>query len=185
MQEQLNFFKIALRDHHIGAMTRSSKYVVKAVMRNLIGQSLYRVIEYGPGDGVITKEILKIMPRDGELIVVETNPKFLKVLRSINDSRLKVIDGTVQKVSEELRQEKNATINLVVSSIPFSMLKQTDRERIVNNTFDMLMKSGKFVVFQYSPILLSLLNKYFDKKYIKTQVEFRNIPPCFIMSAEK
>jgi len=56
MQEQLNFLKVALRDRRIGAMTRSSKYVVNAVVRNFNNKSLQRVIEYGPGDGVVTKE---------------------------------------------------------------------------------------------------------------------------------
>ncbi|MDO8569702.1 MAG: rRNA adenine N-6-methyltransferase family protein [bacterium] len=185
MQEQLNFLRIALLDRQIGAMTRSSKYVVKAVMRNLSGQSLHRVIEYGPGDGVITKEILKRMPRDGELVVVETNPKFLKVLREIEDPRLKIIEGTAQEVSKKLESNYYASVNLVISSIPFSILSRTDREDIVSNTFDMLEDSGKFIVFQYSPILLNLLKKYFDAKTIKTQFELRNIPPMFIMSAQK
>ena len=104
MQEQLKFFKIALLDRKIGAMTRSSKYVVNAVVRNLGHQSLHRVIEYGPGDGVVTKEILNRMPKDGELIVVETNPKFLRILRNIKDSRLKIIEGTAQEISKKFTQ---------------------------------------------------------------------------------
>ena len=88
MQEQINFLKVALSDRQIGAMTRSSKYVVKAIMRNLSDLSLRRVIEYGPGDGVITKAILNRMPKDGQLIVVETNLRFLKILRDIKDPRL-------------------------------------------------------------------------------------------------
>jgi len=185
MQEQLNFLKVALRDRRIGAMTRSSKYVVNAVVRNFNNKSLQRVIEYGPGDGVVTREILKRMPRDGELSVVETNPKFIKVLRNINDPRLKIIEGTAQRVSEELKRDNHATVNLVISSIPFSILKPIERERIVDNTFEILEESGKFIVFQYSPILLNLLNKYFTKGKINTQFEFRNIPPMFIMTAQK
>lgn len=177
--------KVALLDHQIGAMTRSSKYVVKAVMRNLSDLPLHRVIEYGPGDGVITKAILNRMPKDGQLIVVETNLKFLQVLRDIGDPRLKIIKGTAQEVSRELKSSYHASVNLVVSSIPFSILSRADREQIVRNTFDMLEDSGKFVIFQYSPIFLSLLKKYFDKDAINTQFELRNIPPMFIMSAQK
>jgi len=185
MQEQINFFKVALLDRQIGAMTRSSKYVVKAVMRNVSDLSLRRVIEYGPGDGVITKAILNRMPKDGQLIVVETNLKFLKVLRDIRDPRLKIIKGTAQAVSRELKSRNHASVNLVISSIPFSILNRADREHIVSNTFDMLEDSGKFIVFQYSPILLSLLKKYFDTNTVNTHFELRNIPPMFIMSAQK
>src|SRR3989338_8959277 len=185
MQEQLKFLKIALSDHQIGAITRSSKYVVNAVVRNFRDQSLRRVIEYGPGDGVLTKAILNRMPKDGELIVVETNPKFLRILRNIKDSRLKIIEGTAQEISKELKHRNHGTVNLVISSIPFSILKPAIREDIVNNTFDMLRSSGKFIIFQYSPLMLSLLKKYFDANNVSTQFELRNIPPMFIMSAQK
>ena len=186
MQEQLNFLKIALLDRRIGAMTRSSKYVVKAVVRNLDNQPLRRIIEYGPGDGVMTKAMLNKMPRDGELIVIETNPKFLKVLREIKDPRLKVIKGTAQEVSKELKRHNHAVVDLVISSIPFSILEPAVREDIVSNTFDMLKNSGKFIVFhQYSPLMLGLLNKYFETKAVNIQFELRNILPCFIMSAQK
>lgn len=185
MQEQLKFLKIALSDHQIGAMTRSSKYVVNAVVRNFGNQSLRRVIEYGPGDGVMTKEILNRMPKDGELIAIETNPKFLKVLRDIKDPRLKIIKGTAQEVSKELERQNRASVDLAISSIPFSILKPVDREGIISNTFSMLKNSGKFIVFQYSPLMLSLLKKYFGTNTVNTQFELRNIPPMFIMSAEK
>jgi len=98
---------------------------------------------------------------------------------------LKIIEGTAQRVSEELKRDNHAIVNLVISSIPFSILKPAERERIVDNTFKILEESGKFIVFQYSPILLNLLNKYFVRKKINTQFELRNIPPMFIMTAEK
>ena len=186
MLEQLNFFKIALSDRQIGAITRSSKYVINAVVRNFDDQLLRRVVEYGPGDGVMTREILNRMPRDGQLIVVETNPKFLEVLKNIEDPRLQVIEGTAQKVSKELERYNLAVIDLVVSSIPFSILKHADQESIVSNTFNILRTTGKFIIFhQYSPFMLNLLNKYFNTGAINTQFELRNIPPCFIMSAQK
>lgn len=185
MLEQLNFFKIALSDGRIGAMTRSSKYVVNAVIGNFANQSLKRVIEYGPGDGVVTREILNRMPRDGELIVIETNPKFIKVLSEINDPRLKIIEGAAQTISEQLVGDHSGKINLVVSSIPFTILKPRDRKDIVSNTFNLLEDSGKFIVFQYSPILLGLLNRHFARRNISTQFEVRNVPPMFIMCAQK
>lgn len=185
MLEQINFFKVALLGRQIGALTRSSKYVVNAVVRNFDGQLLHRVVEYGPGDGVMTREILNRMPKDGELIAIETNPEFLKVLKNIEDPRLKVIEGTAQEVSKELRRHNLAAIDLVVSSIPFSMLEPADREKIVSNTFDMLKNAGKFIVFQYSPLMLGLLNKYFDTGAVNTRFELRNILPGFIMSAQK
>lgn len=184
MLDQINFFKIALFDRQIGALTRSSKYVVNSVVRNFNKQPLQRVVEYGPGDGVMTKELLRRMPHDGQLIAVESSLKLLKVLKKINDPRLRVIAGTVQNISKELKRHHLKNIDLVVSSIPFSMLKPAERDNVVQNTFNMLSKKGRFIVFhQYSLIMRGPLKKYF--KSVKTIFELRNIPPCFIMNAKK
>jgi len=186
MLKQFNFLKVALLDRKIGAITRSSKYVINAVVRNFDGQILHRVVEYGPGDGVMTREILSRMPIDGQLIAVETNHRFFKALKKINDPRLRVIRGTAQEVSKELKRHNRMDVDLIVSSIPFSILKSDDRESIVSNTFNTLKSDGKFIIFhQYSPLMLGLLNKYFNTDAVNTQFELRNILPCFIMSAQK
>lgn len=185
MQEQLNFLKIALKDHQIGAMTRSSKYVVRAVVKGFPKLPLKRVLEYGPGDGVVTREILKRMPKDGEIIAIETNPVFIKVLKAINDPRLKVINGKAQKILLDMRRDNRSDIDLVVSSIPLTILDPDERETIVADTSKILKENGRFIVFQYSPLLLKVLSKYFNKKNIKTRFEIRNVPPMFIMCAQK
>jgi phospholipid N-methyltransferase len=184
MREQFNFFRIALFDRQVGALSRSSKYVVRAVVRNLKNQHLARVVEYGPGDGVMTKELLRHMPAHGQLIAVESSLKMLKVLKEIGDPRLKVITGTVQNISRELKRHHFANVDLVVSSIPFSMLKPAERDSVVRNTFDMLNAAGRFIVFhQYSRIMRGPLKKYFSS--VNTRFEPRNILPCFIMDARK
>jgi phospholipid N-methyltransferase len=184
MREQLNFFKIALFDRKIGALARSSKYVVNAVVRYLKNQPLDRVVEYGPGDGVMTKELLDRMPPHGQLVAVESNPKLLKVLKRIKDPRLRVITGTVQNISRELKRHHFANVDLVVSSIPFSMLSPAERDKVVSNTFDMLSPTGRFIVFhQYSRIMRNPLKKYFGS--VSTHFEPRNILPCFIINAKK
>jgi phospholipid N-methyltransferase len=185
MQDQLNFLKVALKDHRIGAMTRSSKYVVSAVMRHLDKLTLNHVIEYGPGDGVITHKILERLSVGGKLDVIETNLKFIKELQTINDTRLKIIKGTAQEVTTTLMQNSQSSVDAIISSIPFSMLEAADRERLVRNTLHLLKPSGRFIVFQYSPMLLTLLNKYFSKTHVKTEFELRNVPPNFIMTAWK
>ena len=186
MRKQINFLKIALSDGQIGAMARSSKYVIGSVLRNIGKRSLHKVIEYGPGDGVLTKEILKRMPKDGELVAVETNPKFYKILSHLRDPRLKVIKGKAQNVSKVLESRNKATVDLVVSSIPFSILKRWERERVTSDAYNMLAAKGRFIVFhQYSPLMLNILNKYFGAKSVNTQFEVRNILPCFIMTAQK
>ena len=58
MNKHMHFLKNAVRDRKVGAVARSSRYVVKNVL-DRIAEPLHVVIEYGPGDGVMTREILK------------------------------------------------------------------------------------------------------------------------------
>ena len=69
INSNLNFIKTAIKDFKVGALTPSSKYVVKKIIKEIKPEYKY-IVEYGPGDGVITKEILKILPQDGRLVVI-------------------------------------------------------------------------------------------------------------------
>src|SRR5437773_2304792 len=143
MKQKTNFLQIALSDYHVGAIARSSKYTARSIVRGLGGRTFGRILEYGPGDGVITRELLKCLTPDGELIAVDANPRFLNILKSIDDSRLKLVHDTIQNISAVLAQ-KQSSIDLVVASIPFSLLKSTERAQIISNTFAALSDGGSF-----------------------------------------
>ena len=71
--------KVALlSDKNTGTIFRSSSYVVNGVLEIINNKPLRQIIEYGPGDGVLTCELLKCLPPDGKLLAVEIDPGFLK-----------------------------------------------------------------------------------------------------------
>ena len=178
----LKFLKAALKDYRVGAFTVSSRYAVRKVLK-AVEPSHKFIIEYGAGDGVVTKEILRLLPKDGRLIVIELNPEFLKELGRIKDKRLKIINGNVIALSKKLNQLGLPRIDLIISNIPFTILKKQDKESIIKHAWQALNAGGIFLVYQYSPILLPLLKKYF--KEVKVGFEPRNFPPYFFMTARK
>lgn len=178
----LNFIKVAIKDYKVGAITISSRYTVQQVMRELGSQHKY-IIEYGAGDGVITKEILKVLPADGKLIAVEINHDFLRELRKIKDPRLIVTDEDIIKLSQNFNQFSLPRIDAIISGIPFTFLKPKKRKTLIANTHLALAKGGIFIVYQVSPLVFPLLKKYFTN--VRLRFEPRNIPPYFIMRAEK
>ena len=66
MDKSVQFLKNAILGENIGAVARSSKYVVKKVLSFLNQTQISNIIEYGPGDGVLTRELLKILPANGK-----------------------------------------------------------------------------------------------------------------------
>lgn len=182
MQEDINFFKVAFSNPHTGAIARSSRYVVRAVLDLIANRKLSQIIEYGPGDGVVTKELLKQLSVDGRLLAVEIDQKFFETLRSVRDPRLQVVNGTIQDVSRNTEAHGFHKVDLVVSSIPFSSLSSSEREEVVCLTKKILAPGGMFIIFhQYSSIMARPLKKYFSQ--VEVRFEPRNFFPCFIMSA--
>jgi|SRR3989338_5187175 len=178
----LNFIKTALKDYKVGAITISSRFVVNRVLRAL-PLGVKNVVEYGAGNGVMTKEILKMLPSDGSLIAVELNKELLPVLADIRDKRLRIVAKDVAEFLEESRSGNWVSADAVVSGIPFTFFSPAKRQMIVNGTHDILSAGGVFVVYQYSLLMLPILKKRF--KNIKVGFEFRNLPPYFIMIAKK
>jgi len=182
MNKHIRFLKNAVLDRKVGAVARSSKYVVQNVLGRLTGP-LETVIEYGPGDGVMTKELLKKLPSSSRFFVVESNAPFVKTLRQIEDGRLEVIEGKVQHLSPEDIQRFSGA-DLVLSSIPFSMLKPGERLKVVSEVRKILKPGGRFIIFnQYSRLMFKPLRNNFNS--VSASFEPRNIPPCFIFEAKK
>ena len=179
---QFDFIKTALKDYRVGAFTTSSRYAVRK-MSACLPEGAKFVVEYGAGDGVVTKEFLKNLPDDGRLIAVEFNRDFWPALKSINDKRLELLEDDVLELSGRLKGLGLPKVDAVVSGIPFSFFSSSQRRRIVEETAKGLSERGVFIVYQYSLLVLPILKKYF--KDVKISFEPRNLPPYFIMTARK
>jgi phospholipid N-methyltransferase len=182
IRERALFLKNAFFDREIGAMTMSSQYVIKRVIKRL-PKPLLRVVEYGSGNGVMTRALLDHLSPDATLVAIESNPVFVAELRQIRDKRLTVIFGKVQDVLRT-ESEQLSGADAVVSSIPFSFLTPDERKIVVSDTHALLTSGGSFIVFhQYSWLMREpLVEKFFETFTI---FEPRNILPCFILDARK
>lgn len=180
----IKYLKTALADFkNVASPLASSRFAARKVAAQLELDHKF-VVEYGPGNGVMTKEVLKILPVDGKLVAIEINESFTADLVKINDDRLVVINGDVRELSDCLDSLGLPQVDAVVSGIPFSFFKKVVREEIVANTFAHLRPGGIFVVYQTTPALLPMLKKVFGKK-VAMKTELRNFVPYFIMVAEK
>ena len=179
--KNIDFIKTAVQDYHVGALTKSSRYTVRAVVKHI--NPLARVIvEYGAGDGIVTKKLLDRLPPQGKLAAIEMNKALLPHLRRIRDPRLSVIEGDAIMLSKNFGRFGCADTDAVVSSIPFTFLTPKKREELIHNTRKNLARGGQFIVFQYTPLVFPLLKKHF--KQVKVYYEVRNFLPYFIMVAE-
>jgi phospholipid N-methyltransferase len=169
-----NFFK---HPRMLGSIIPSSRFLIDDLMRQMDWQRARVVVEYGPGVGNITTEVLKRLPADARMVVFETNDDFVAFLRdAIPDPRLSVVHGSAADVGETLRALGLGPADYVISGIPFSTMPQEVGASIVRATREALHPSGSFLVYQFSREVMRFLRHEF--RVIREAFEPLNILPA-------
>ncbi|HEX8242300.1 MAG TPA: rRNA adenine N-6-methyltransferase family protein [Longimicrobium sp.] len=169
-----NFFK---HPRMLGSIIPSSRFLVRDLMRQVDWRRARVIVEYGPGVGNITAEVLKRMHRDARLVVFETNDDFVEFLRrSIPDGRLTVVHGSAADVARVLGELGLEQADYVISGIPFSTMPEQVSAAIVRATRRSLRPGGRFLVYQFSREVSRFLKPEF--KEIREAFEPFNILPA-------
>ncbi|HEX6748832.1 MAG TPA: rRNA adenine N-6-methyltransferase family protein [Longimicrobium sp.] len=169
-----NFFK---HPRMLGSIIPSSRFLVRDLMRQVDWKRARVVVEYGPGVGNITAEVLKRMRRDARLVVFETNDEFVEFLRrSIPDPRLTVVHGSAADVGRVLGELGLDQADYVISGIPFSTMPEQVSAAIVRATRQTLRPGGRFLVYQFSRAVSRFLKPEF--RDIREAFEPLNILPA-------
>ncbi len=169
-----NFFK---HPRMLGSLIPSSRFLVSRLLRRVDWSRAQVIVEYGPGVGVFTSEILRRMPSDATLVVFETNENFVEyVRRALPDRRLHVIHGSAAEIGTVLAQLGFTHADYIVSGIPYSTMPAAIRDAILNESRAALGAQGHFLVYQFSRAALPHLRRVFSK--VELDFEPLNIPPA-------
>jgi phospholipid N-methyltransferase len=163
----------------LGSIVPSSRFLIKQLLEPINWERSRVIVEYGPGVGSITAELLRRMCADARLIAIETNPEFVSYLRrSISDPRLHVVQASAVSVGEILRQHGCLQADYIISGIPFSTIPAPLRRRILRQTRDALAPGGAFLVYQFSTRVLDDLRRTFG--YVARRFEPLNVLPAHL-----
>jgi phospholipid N-methyltransferase len=171
-----NFFR---HPRMLGSIVPSSRFLIKQLLEPINWNRARVIVEYGPGVGGITAEVLRRMRPEARLIAIEMNPDFVSYLReSIRDARLQVVEGSAESVAEILRRFGCTSADYIISGIPFSTIPAPLRERILRSTHDALAPGGAFLVYQFSTRVLQDLKRIFG--YVARRFEPLNVLPAHL-----
>ena len=146
----------------LGSLIPSSRFLIKQLLRDVKWNDVRVIVEYGPGVGTISGEILKRMRPDAKLVVFEINDDFVRVLKGrFNDPRLHVLHRSAAQVQDALRELGLENADCAIAGIPFSIMKDTDRQAVLQNTHAALRPGGSFLVYQFSSRVRADLEKIF------------------------
>lgn len=173
-----NFLRHPMRT---GSLVPSSRFLVRRMLAQVDWQQSRVIVELGPGTGCFTREIMRRMPPESVLIVIEANRTFARALRNtIKDRRLFVIQGSALQLDTVLAGLGFTRADCIISGLPFANMTDQVRRSILRKCHDRLSCDGQLVLFQYRLLLLPLLSKIFrsvERHYVPL-----NLPPAHVFT---
>ncbi len=176
-----NFFR---HPRMLGSIIPSSRFLIKQLLQPIDWEKARVIVEYGPGVGGITAEILRRMRPDACLIAIETNPDFVGFLRkTLVDERFHIAQASAADVRQILQQHGHSKANYIISGIPLGAMPQRLRQPILQNTCEALEPGGSFLVYQFTTRVLPDLRRIF--RYVKRKFEPLNVLPAHLFFCQQ
>jgi phospholipid N-methyltransferase len=168
----------------VGSVVPTSDAAIDALLDPIDWEQARCVVEYGPGTGVFTREILRRLGPKARLVAIDTNPLFTDYLRhTIIDDRLVCVAGSAADVEAILAGRGLGQADYVVSGLPFSTLPLSVADAIMDATEQAIRPGGAFLIYQYSRFVLSFLRRRFGR--VESAMIWLCIPPARLFWASK
>ncbi len=163
----------------LGSIIPSSRFLIRQLLLPIDWDKARVIVEYGPGVGGITAEILRRMRPDAQLIAIEMNSEFVSFLqKSLVDERLHVVEDSAARVKEILQRFGHSKADYIISGVPLGSMPTALREPILRQTAEALEVDGSFYVFQFTTRVLPDLKRFFD--FVRCSFEPLNILPAHL-----
>jgi phospholipid N-methyltransferase len=154
-----NFFR---HPKALGTIFPSSRFLVRRALQPIPWENCRTIVEYGPGVGHFTREILRRMRADASLTAIEINSEFVHYLNAAHpDPRLSVVQGSAADAREIMRARGCESVDCVISGIPFSTFPASLTRAIIGATHDILAPGGTLLIYQISSAVLPYLQETF------------------------
>jgi len=162
----------------VGTIKFSGPKLVRKVLEPIDFSSAKNIVEFGTGDGCMTRELLKRMNKDARLISFEINEKFLELNKDIKDPRFNLINDSATKLQDYCNEHKMDKLDVVVSSIPISLLSKSDTNKIMRAMVERLGPNGMYIQLQYSLVSKKIYEANFSE--VKYRFVPISVPPAFV-----
>jgi len=172
--------EVASSIKNIGAIAPSSRYLANNILKHIEFGENQVVLEFGSGNGAITKHILKQLPSSSRLISLEINAPFLDHCKQKFSAykNFEIYNHSAIEFDSLLNQLGIDKVDYLVSSLPLAMIPNDDLAILFEKIPNYLDADGSFLQYQYS------LNKYKFLKNIFSEVKLgftlTNLPPAFV-----
>lgn len=130
-----NFFiQYITHPRTVGAILPSSKRLAGKMIDNINFADCKCIVEFGPGTGIFTKEILKKRNENTIFFLIEYNKEFYNILVS-KYGQLKnvhIINDSAENITHYIKEYGIESVDYIVSGLPFAKADNTVTVHITN-----------------------------------------------------
>lgn len=141
------WFRAPLR---AGAVAPSSAALARAMALAAAVRPGARVVELGPGTGVVTRALMAVGVHERDLVLIEADPDFADLLRRRHPAATVLNDDAFAVLAR--LAEDGTRVSAVVSSLPLLVFPRARRSRLAADALRLVGPHGRLVQFTYGPV---------------------------------
>jgi phospholipid N-methyltransferase len=172
----------------MGAVAASGPALAKRMAAQIDWANTRAIVEYGPGTGTVTEELIKHVKPGTKFFAIERSPELAAVCRR-RLPQVHLYEDSAENIVEICRTEGVEQLDVVVSCLPWASFPESLQDSILTATMKALKPGGKFVGFGYQMGLLTpagrrfhgRLPRYFEN-IGRSRPVWLNIPPALVFS---
>lgn len=188
----LKFIKeFVLHPTKTGAIAPSSPALASLIVEAARVSESRMIVEFGPGTGVFTEQILEEMPEGADFFAVELNERFATAA-SERCPEAAIYHDCATKSRHYLASHGQEHCDAIICGLPWASFSDELQDRLLDTILDILHPGGRFVTFAYLQGLLLPAGKAFRQKLRsrfseveRTRTVWLNLPPAFVYAAVK
>ncbi len=173
------------KPHEVGAIVPSSPALARAVADSIDWDKVRVAVEYGPGLGAITSELVA-RSEGKDFFAIELNEAYAeRFRRSFPDVPL--YRDSVSNVVAIVAGHGVEAVDCIVSGLPWANFSESLQDHLLDATVQVLNEGGQFVTFAYLHGLALPGGRRFRKKLGRrfrkvesSPVVWRNTPPAIV-----
>lgn len=180
------FHQFLRRPNVTGAVTPSSAALARRMVERVDFQAAQVVVEYGPGTGVFTREVISRLRPDATFLAFELNPELVGVVRR-RFPEAQVYQDSAARVEHYLPLNGCDHIDAVISSLPWAAFPGPLQDEILDPTVRLLRPGGCFSTFAYLQGLALpagvRLRRRLKRRFSRVEISpvtWRNVPPAIV-----
>ncbi|MEX2217647.1 MAG: methyltransferase domain-containing protein [Phycisphaerales bacterium] len=175
----------------VGAVAPSSRFLAEKMVEGVNFARAGVVVEYGPGTGAFTREIVARLAPGARYFAVELSPRMAREWRRRHPG-LRVHRDSVANMRAICDAEGVESVDVIVSGLPWASFDEGLQRELLGATAAVLRPGGALVTFGYRGASMlpaarrfrKLLPEYFSR-VSRARYVWRNLPPAFVIRCSR